>query len=129
MQCGLQVKCHACVHSIREDARILEAGVHMVVGTPGRVYDMHRRRMLQFDSVRMFMLNEADEMLSRGFKDLICDILQMLPPKLQVGSAGRLSRDARQALLPHGAASDKQCYCRSACWLLPCLLRLCLLRS
>ena len=38
----LQVKCHACVGgtSVREDQRILQSGVHVVVGTPGRVYDI-----------------------------------------------------------------------------------------
>lgn len=83
----LQVKCHACVGgtSVRDDTRILQAGVHVVVGTPGRVYDMLRRRALRADSIRMFMLDEADEMLSRGFKDQIYDIFQLLPPKLQVG--------------------------------------------
>jgi translation initiation factor 4A len=34
----------------------------------------------------MFTLDEADEMLSRGFKDQIYDIFQLLPPKLQVGA-------------------------------------------
>jgi len=83
----LQVKCHACVGgtSVREDARILGAGVHVIVGTPGRVYDMLRRRCLRADSIKMFVLDEADEMLSRGFKDQIYDIFQLLPPKLQVG--------------------------------------------
>jgi translation initiation factor 4A len=83
----LQVKCHACVGgtSVREDARILGAGVHVVVGTPGRVFDMLRRRCLRADSIKMFVLDEADEMLSRGFKDQIYDIFQLLPPKLQVG--------------------------------------------
>eukprot|EP00882_Tetradesmus_deserticola_P000191 GHRQ01000215.1.p2 GENE.GHRQ01000215.1~~GHRQ01000215.1.p2 ORF type:complete len:414 (+),score=196.49 GHRQ01000215.1:449-1690(+) len=83
----LQVKCHACVGgtSVREDARILSAGVHVVVGTPGRVFDMLRRRCLRADSIKMFVLDEADEMLSRGFKDQIYDIFQLLPPKLQVG--------------------------------------------
>jgi translation initiation factor 4A len=83
----LQVKCHACVGgtSVREDARILSAGVHVVVGTPGRVYDMLRRRCLRADNIKMFTLDEADEMLSRGFKDQIYDIFQLLPPKLQVG--------------------------------------------
>jgi len=83
----LQVKCHACVGgtSVREDARILQAGVHVVVGTPGRVYDMLRRRCLRADNIKMFVLDEADEMLSRGFKDQIYDIFQLLPPKLQVG--------------------------------------------
>jgi len=71
---------------VREDTRILQAGVHVVVGTPGRVYDMLRRRALRADSIRMFVLDEADEMLSRGFKDQIYDIFQLLPPKLQVGT-------------------------------------------
>ena len=71
---------------MREDARILSSGVHVVVGTPGRVYDMLRRRCLRADSIKMFVLDEADEMLSRGFKDQIYDIFQLLPPKLQVWS-------------------------------------------
>ena len=83
----LQVKCHACVGgtSVREDQRILQSGVHVVVGTPGRVYDMLRRRALKPDYIKIFSLDEADEMLSRGFKDQIYDIFQLLPSKLQVG--------------------------------------------
>jgi translation initiation factor 4A len=83
----LQVKCHACVGgtSVREDTRILQAGVHVIVGTPGRVYDMLRRRALKSDSIKIFALDEADEMLSRGFKDQIYDIFTLLPPKVQVG--------------------------------------------
>ena len=46
----------------------------MVVGTPGRVNDMLRRKSLKADDIRMFVLDEADEMLSRGFKDQIYDI-------------------------------------------------------
>ena len=57
----------------------------MVVGTPGRVFDMLRRRSLLPDYIKMFVLDEADEMLSRGFKDQIYDIFRQLPPKLQVG--------------------------------------------
>ena len=83
----LNVKCHACVGgtSGREDLRTLQSGVHVVVGTPGRVYDMLRRRALRADAIKMFVLDEADEMLSRGFKDQIYDIFQLLPPKIQVG--------------------------------------------
>lgn len=76
---------------MREDTRILQGGVHVVVGTPGRVYDMLRRRALRADSIRMFVLDEADEMLSRGFKDQIYDIFQLLPPKLQVIFPGAFS--------------------------------------
>merc|ERR1711959_778895 len=81
------VKCHVCVGgtSVREDQSILRSGVHVVVGTWGRVYDMLRRRALKPDSIKIFSLDEADEMLSRGFKDQIYDIYQLLPDKLQVG--------------------------------------------
>ncbi|CAH2053767.1 unnamed protein product, partial [Thlaspi arvense] len=81
----LGVKVHACVGgtSVREDQRILQAGVHVVVGTPGRVFDMLKRQSLRADNIKMFVLDEADEMLSRGFKDQIYDIFQLLPPKIQ----------------------------------------------
>ena len=77
----------ACVGGMdpRREAALLDEGAHIVVGTPGRVYDMLRRRALRADSIKMFVLDEADEMLSRGFKDQIYDIFQLLPPKLQVG--------------------------------------------
>ncbi|XP_062148721.1 eukaryotic initiation factor 4A-15-like [Alnus glutinosa] len=83
----LGVRVHACVGgtSVREDQRILSSGVHVVVGTPGRVFDMLRRQSLRPDCIRMFVLDEADEMLSRGFKDQIYDIFQLLPSKIQVG--------------------------------------------
>lgn len=103
-----QVKCHACVGgtSVREDARILSSGVHVVVGTPGRVYDMLRRRCLRADSIKMFVLDEADEMLSRGFKDQIYDIFQLLPPKLQVRCSMITSTmQSGKALSTHSAAS------------------------
>ena len=69
----LGVKVHACVGgtSVREDQRILASGVHVVVGTPGRVFDMLRRQSLRPDNIKMFVLDEADEMLSRGFKDQV----------------------------------------------------------
>ena len=70
----LGVKVHACVGgtSVREDQRILSSGVHVVVGTPGRVFDMLRRQYLRPNHIKMFVLDEADEMLSRGFKDQVC---------------------------------------------------------
>ncbi|KND04363.1 ATP-dependent RNA helicase eIF4A [Spizellomyces punctatus DAOM BR117] len=82
----MQVECHACIGgtNVREDMRRLEAGVHVVVGTPGRVFDMINRRALRSDSIKMFVLDEADEMLSRGFKEQIYDVFQLLPPATQV---------------------------------------------
>jgi len=48
------------------------------VGTPGRVFDMIRRNALNTEHIKMFVLDEADEMLSRGFKDQIYDVFRML---------------------------------------------------
>lgn len=64
---------------------ILQEGVHVVVGTPGRVLDLLHRNALNSKHIRVFVLDEADEMLSRGFKDQIYDVFQALPPSVQVG--------------------------------------------
>ncbi|KAJ3153383.1 translation initiation factor eIF4A [Geranomyces michiganensis] len=82
----MNIECHACIGgtNVREDMRKLEAGVHVVVGTPGRVYDMINRGALKTDSMKMFVLDEADEMLSRGFTEQIYDVFQLLPPATQV---------------------------------------------
>lgn len=82
----LGVKCHACIGGtrVRDDIAKLQSGVHIVVGTPGRVYDMLCRRHLRANSIKLFVLDEADEMLSRGFKDQIYDIFQAIPPSVQV---------------------------------------------
>ena len=62
----------------------LQAGVSIIVGTPGRVYDMINRRVIDVNSIKMFVLDESDEMLSRGFKDQICDIFRHLESSVQV---------------------------------------------
>jgi len=82
----LQVKCHACIGgtSVRDDIDKLREGQHVVVGTPGRVYDMLSKRHLRIDDLLTFVCDEADEMLSRGFKDQIYDIFKTLPPNVQV---------------------------------------------
>jgi len=82
----MKVKCHACIGgtSVREDIEKLKDGQHMVVGTPGRVYDMLSKNRFKLDALKVFTLDEADEMLSRGFKDQIYDIFKCLPPNVQV---------------------------------------------
>ncbi|KAM0850153.1 hypothetical protein ACQ4PT_014015 [Festuca glaucescens] len=82
----MSVDVHACVggKSIGEDIRKLEAGVQVVSGTPGRVCDMIKRRTLRTRAIKILILDEADEMLSRGFKDQIYDVYRYLPPELQV---------------------------------------------
>mmetsp|Transcript_65676 Transcript_65676/g.182768 ORF Transcript_65676/g.182768 Transcript_65676/m.182768 type:complete len:406 (+) Transcript_65676:63-1280(+) len=81
----MSIKIHACVGgtAVREDIRKLQEGVHVVVGTPGRVYDMINRRALKLDDVKLFVLDEADEMLSRGFKEQIYDVFKYMPEQVQ----------------------------------------------
>jgi len=83
----LGVKCHSCIGGtkVRDDIAKLQSGVHVVVGTPGRVYDMICRNVLKPDTIKIFILDEADEMLSRGFKDQMYDIFTTLPKTVQVG--------------------------------------------
>ncbi|EXX79596.1 Tif1p [Rhizophagus irregularis DAOM 197198w] len=82
----MNVECNASIGgtNVREGIKKLEAGAHVVVGTPGRVFDMINRRALKTDHIKMFVLDEADEMLSRGFKEQIYDVFQLLPPSTQV---------------------------------------------
>lgn len=82
----MSIECHACVGgtNVREDMAKLQEGVHVVVGTPGRVFDMINRRALRTDNIKIFCLDEADEMLSRGFKDQIYEVFQLLPQDTQV---------------------------------------------
>jgi len=82
----MDMKVHACVGgtAVRDDIRTLQTGVHIVVGTPGRVNDMITRRALRLDSMKQFFLDEADEMLSRGFKEQIYEIFKFLPEQVQV---------------------------------------------
>merc|ERR1711959_22486 len=82
----LKIRCHACIGgtSVRDDIDRLRDGQQCVVGTPGRVLDMISKRHFRVDSLKVFVMDEADEMLSRGFKDQIYDIFKCLPPDVQV---------------------------------------------
>jgi len=82
----LSVTSRACVGgtAVREDVQHLSAGIQVVVGTPGRVNDMINRGALRLEKLKLFVLDEADEMLSRGFKEQIYDCFQFLPADVQV---------------------------------------------
>merc|ERR1712227_96730 len=79
-------QCHACIGgtSVRGDMGKLDQGQHIVVGTPGRVFDMISRKVLRVNDIKQFVLDEADEMLSRGFKDQIYDVFRHLNQEIQV---------------------------------------------
>jgi len=80
------VKVHACVGgtSVREDIRALKSGVHVVVGTPGRVHDMMKKGIIKPDYLKIFCMDEADELLSHGFQSQIKDIFKYLPGDVQI---------------------------------------------
>ena len=82
----MSVRSHCCVggKSLGEDLRQLEGGLQVVSGTPGRVYDLVRRRALGTRGIRLIVLDEADEMLGKGFKEQIYDIYRYLPEQVQV---------------------------------------------
>ncbi|MDG1875346.1 MAG: DEAD/DEAH box helicase [Mariniblastus sp.] len=70
--------------SYETQIRALQRGVQIVVGTPGRVMDHLRRGTLVLDSVKTFILDEADEMLRMGFIDDVEWILEQVPAKRQI---------------------------------------------
>ena len=66
-----------------QQLRALKRGVHVVVGTPGRVMDHIRRKTLALDNIQMLVLDEADEMLRMGFLEDVKWILEQMPHKHQ----------------------------------------------
>jgi len=82
----MKVRTRACIggKSLGEDLKQLETGLTVVSGTPGRVYDLIRRRALKTRALKVLIVDEADEMLNKGFKEQIYDIYRFLPPATQV---------------------------------------------
>lgn len=67
-----------CIRSLSENTP------HVVVGCPGRVYDMLRRNKISSETIKLIVLDEADEMLSSGFKEQVYNIFQCMPSDVQV---------------------------------------------
>jgi translation initiation factor 4A len=69
---------------VDDNFKILDSGAQFIIGTPGRVYDMMKRYVLKTTDVKCFVMDEADEMLSKGFKDQIYEIFQFIPKEAQI---------------------------------------------
>ena len=80
---GLSVVVLSGGESVRDQTRTLEKGVHLAVGTPGRVIDHLQRRTLRVHRVGAVVLDEADRMLDMGFQPDIEKILKALPATRQ----------------------------------------------
>ena len=57
---------------------------HIVIGTPGRVLDMINKKALNTRTLKLLIIDEADEMLSKIFSNQIYDIFRCLPNDIQV---------------------------------------------
>ena len=82
---NIQIKCCIGGTSVNEDIQYFKRNQpHMIIGTAGRVYDMIKKGHLKTMNIRLIVMDEADEMLSKGFKNQIYDIFQYLPKSMQV---------------------------------------------
>ena len=66
-----------CVNDLRKDPQV-------IVGTPGRIIDMLQKRHIYTDKLKMVVIDEADEMLSQGFQEMIYTIFTGIPKETQV---------------------------------------------
>lgn len=81
----LRVKTIVGGSSIDDDAEeIRKNPPHIIVGCPGRVYDMIRRRHINAGKLRLVILDEADEMLSSGFKEQVYNVFKHLNKNVQI---------------------------------------------
>jgi superfamily II DNA/RNA helicase len=85
MMKGVRVKTVIGGSSIDEDSRQMRDNLpHIIVGCPGRVYDMIKRRHINASKFKLVILDEADEMLSFGFKDQVYNVFKYLHKNVQI---------------------------------------------
>lgn len=82
----LKINVHICTGgtNVMDERKKLQEGVQVVVGTPGRVHDMLKKGFLKAEHLKLFVLDEADEMLGRGFQEQIKDIFKLIPGDVQI---------------------------------------------
>ncbi len=85
MMKGLTIQTIVGGSSIDDDSDMLKKNIpHVIAGCPGRVYDMLRRQQIGSKNIKLIVLDEADELLSSGFKEQIYNIFQHLRSDVQV---------------------------------------------
>lgn len=82
----MKIKVHAFIGgtAVKNDIKSVNEGVQVIVGTPGRVIDMLKKKIIKLDSLKIFILDEADEMLSRGFLENIKEAFPFIPQTSQI---------------------------------------------
>lgn len=78
----LDLKICLCIggESTESNTKELDSGAHIVIGTPGRIGDLLGKYILKLNHIRSIVLDEADEMLTSGFKEQVYNIFEYLPP-------------------------------------------------
>ena len=112
----LQVLCAVGGNSLREDIKALENGAQFIVGTPGRIFDLVNRNVLDRNSIRYLVLDEADQMLEEMFyKQVMCILEKGFPqdtkvslfsatlPEEVISVANKILRDPVRILIPAAA--------------------------
>ena len=85
--------------SVEKDKKLLlDKTPHIVIGTPGRVHDMFRRKYLLNKHIKLLVIDEADEMLSSGFTEQMYKIFQYMPNDIQIGLFSATMPDDLQEL-------------------------------
>lgn len=69
---------------VKDSIKSLENGVHIVVGSPGRVLDMLKKNFLKLAYLKCLILDEADDLLSKGFLDNMKEIISLIPPECRI---------------------------------------------
>jgi translation initiation factor 4A len=87
----LGVNAHLCIggknggRSVKDNLDALRKGIHVMIGTPGRVYDLLNRGAIDPSKIKTLVIDEADVMLDRGFKEQLYWILSSgLPADMQI---------------------------------------------
>lgn len=80
---GVKVRSVYGGSSIEKQIKALKSGAHIVVGTPGRLLDLIKRKALKLNHVETLILDEADEMLNMGFLEDIESIISRVPEDRQ----------------------------------------------
>ncbi len=82
---GLRVHTATGGPPVHDDIRAIEKGVHMLVGTPGRIYDLLNRKAFSTSTIKVLVLDEADQMLEDRFREQVHCILSLgFPETTQV---------------------------------------------
>ena len=82
----MDITSYACIGgtNVRQCIYELKKGKQVVVGTPGRIYDMINKLALNFNDLKTMIIDEADDMLDRGFLEQIKSIFKFISPDIQI---------------------------------------------